>query len=139
VFGDALHTRIRKPHGVQHTAAKLGDPQRRVALARLRRHRLRDDTAEQIEVDDIIELAAKAGSAGSKKNRILEGGAEEVDGAHLGLSSRGPRGPGTGASNSTPAETGLPRVPPPCTPSSRASESSAAAYAMLGSPWNARV
>ena len=73
---DALHARIRESHGVQHPAPKLGDAQRRVALPRFWCHRLRDDTAEQIEVDDMIELAAKAGGAGSKEYRVLEGGAE---------------------------------------------------------------
>ena len=88
-----------------------------MALPRLRRHGLRDDAAENIEIDDIIELAAKAGSAGSKENRVLEGGAEEIDRAHC--SNRGPRRPGTGASNSTPAETEELRGPIAGTPSSR--------------------
>src|SRR6266699_1033790 len=107
---------------------------------RLRRggDRLGDDAAKEIEVDDIVELAAKAGSSGCKEYRVVEGGAEQLDRAHRGGSNRGPRGPGTGAANGT-AETPALRVLPPCTPSSRASDSSAVAYATLGWPWNARV
>ena len=79
---DALHARISESHGVQHPAAKLGDAQRRMALPRLRRHRLRHDAAQKIEVDDAIELAPKAGGAGSKEYRVLEGGAEQLDRGH---------------------------------------------------------
>src|SRR5256712_7552819 len=136
IRSDALHAWIRESHGVQHAAAKLGDAQRRMALPRLGCHRFRDDATEEIEVDDVIELPAEAGSTSSKENRVLEGGAEQIDRVH-GRSSRGPRGPGTGASKSAPLETAAPRAT--CIPSSRAKESSAAAYATLGSPWKTRV
>src|SRR2546423_10341388 len=121
VLGHRRDARIREAHRVQHAAAEFGDPQGCVALPRFWRHCLGDEAAKQIEIDDMVQLAAKAGGAGSKEDRVLEGGAEKLHRIH---GSRGPRGPGTGASERV--RIGVNLVLSPGTPSSRPSESSAA-------------
>ena len=53
-----------------------------MALARLRSHCLGNDSAEAIEIEDVVELAAKSGGAGGKKNWILESRSEQFDRSH---------------------------------------------------------
>ena len=53
-----------------------------MALARLRSHCLGNDSAEAIEIDDVVELAAKSGGAGGKQNWILESRSEQFDRSH---------------------------------------------------------
>ena len=43
---EALAARVREPDRVQHPVRRLGDARRRVALARQRRDRLRDEAVE---------------------------------------------------------------------------------------------
>jgi len=82
MLDDALHTRIGEADGVEHAATKLRHSQRGVTLARLWSHCLGDDSAEAIEIDDVVELAAKSGGAGGKKNWILESRSEQFDRTH---------------------------------------------------------
>jgi len=53
-----------------------------VALARLWSHCLRNDSAEAIKIEDVVELAAESGGAGGKKNWILESRSEQFDCSH---------------------------------------------------------
>src|SRR5690606_20451840 len=81
-------------------ARKLGDPRGPVAPAGLHRHRLADDSAEPLEVDDAVELEAVAGGAGGEDDWIGEAGAEKCPAerglAHLmgpvGVPGRPPAG-----------------------------------------------
>src|SRR6266516_1892275 len=109
-----------------------------MTLARLRGDGLGDNAAEEIEVYDVIELAAEAGGASSKKDRALEGCAEQLHRAH-GRSTGGPRRPGIGGGTSSRTAGGSVGVRVTRIPISRASEASAAAEARLASPLNARV
>jgi hypothetical protein len=73
VLRHGLYTGIREPYSIQHSTAEFRDAQRRMTPSRLWRHRLRDNAAQQIEVDNVIQLPAKAGGSSGEKNWVLEG------------------------------------------------------------------
>ena len=82
MLGNLRDARIREADGVQHAATELRDPHRGMALTRFRCDGLRDNAAEQVEIDDAIELPAEAGGPSSKQNRILEIGPEKIHRTH---------------------------------------------------------
>jgi hypothetical protein len=58
-------SRIGKSHGVEHASGKLGDPRGRVAITRLPGNRLRDQSAETLEVENSVQLFSETSRAGS--------------------------------------------------------------------------
>jgi hypothetical protein len=58
-------SRIGKSHGVEHASRKLGHPRGSVAIAGLPGHRLRDQSAETLEVENSVQLFSETGRAGS--------------------------------------------------------------------------
>src|SRR5690606_3183552 len=75
---ERLEPRVREAHGVQHAGGDLCHARRRVARARLRRHRLDRRAGEPIDVEDPVQLLPVAAGPAGEHDRVLERGAEKL-------------------------------------------------------------
>src|SRR5829696_2302580 len=81
---NADHTRICQANRVEHAPGKLRNPRSGVARPGLQRDCFGDQTSEPIELQDAVELLAKARRTCCEEDRILESLAEELAGEVLG-------------------------------------------------------
>src|SRR5262249_42590199 len=78
--GEGVDAVVVEADGVEHAGRRLDGARRRVADARLARHRLGHDAAEAGEVDRAGHLARVAERARRHQDRVAQGQATEADG-----------------------------------------------------------
>src|SRR5512132_1015593 len=67
-----LRTWIRQSDRVDHPAIELRHSRRWRSVSALNTHRLRNQPAERVEINDVREFPAIGSGASSKQNRILK-------------------------------------------------------------------
>ena len=75
-----LQPGIRQSHGVYHSLIELRDARRRIPDTRLDGNGLRREPANSLEIDDLCQLGAVAGSARSENDWVLKGDAGDDGG-----------------------------------------------------------
>src|SRR6185312_10192883 len=100
---------------IQHTPGELRHPRRGVSMTRLQRDCLGDDTAEPIQPEHSVELAAEAGGPRGEKKRILEPLAEQLslerERVHWGSGTLDPPAAGLGRRSGCRGGTNFRRTP----------------------------
>jgi hypothetical protein len=69
---NCIHSGIGESYGVEHAAAKFGDPRRRIAISWRERHRLGHQPTKPFKPHDATQLDTVPGSTGGQQDRIGE-------------------------------------------------------------------